>query len=83
LKKQSQCQNRQCGIKLVIVRSYRDFGDFERFWAAKNKPNSNPILRKGKRKNESSSGIVPVGDLKKQSQFAGVQIGVNYYVKGR
>jgi hypothetical protein len=38
---------------------------------------------KVKRKNESKSGIFQVGYLKKQSQFAGGQIGVSSYLKGK
>ena len=41
--KQSQCQNRQCGVNSIIVKIYVCFGVFWRSWMAKNKPNSKPI----------------------------------------
>jgi len=37
LKKQSQCQNRQCGINSAIVKTYVCFGGFGQLWVTKNK----------------------------------------------
>jgi hypothetical protein len=46
LKKQSQCQNGQNGVKSMIAKIYVHFGNFERFWVTKNKANSPAFGRK-------------------------------------
>jgi hypothetical protein len=59
-----------------MKRIYGDFGDFERFMSREKQTQSNPIL---------FSPQIFLGlkwNLKKQSQFAGGQIGVKSFLKG-
>jgi hypothetical protein len=54
----------------MIAGSYGRFCIFGWFWTMKNKANFRERQKeKGKRKNESKTGVSPVGYLKKQSQF--------------
>jgi hypothetical protein len=46
-------------------------------WSHGKQSQTKPIMWKGKRKKESKSGVSPVSDLKKQSQFAKYHVGVN------